>query len=131
YTHGFDALGAAVDRVSDRFDHPASVRPVQHPHSDHWPFVARGIPGVLVSSDGDDRGRGWAHTRADTLDKLERRTLREGAILLTELVADLATGEARIERRDPADIAADLKREEKAAGMRVTGDWSFGSAGSF
>jgi Zn-dependent M28 family amino/carboxypeptidase len=126
YTHGFDGVGAAVERVADRFGHPVSVRPRQHPHSDHWPFVARGVPGLLVSSDGDDRGRGWAHTRADTLDKLERRTLRESAILVTALVADLADAD-RIERRDPAAIAADLEREDVATGLRVTGDWPFES----
>jgi Zn-dependent M28 family amino/carboxypeptidase len=124
YTHGFDALGAAVDRVADRFDHPISCRPTQHPHSDHWPFVARGVPAVLASSDDGDRGRGWGHTRADTLDKLERRTLREGAILLTELVVDLAAADP-IARRDLTDIAADLEREDLAAGMRATGDWPF------
>jgi Zn-dependent M28 family amino/carboxypeptidase len=124
YTHGFDALTAAVERVADRFDHPASVRPTQHPHSDHWPFVARGVPAVLVSSDDGDRGRGWGHTRADTLDKLERRTLREGAILLTALVDDLASTD-RVPRRDPAEIAADLETQDLAAGMRATGDWPF------
>ena len=124
YTHGFDALGVAVDRVADRFGHPVSSRPSQHPHSDHWPFVARGVPAVLVSSDDGDRGRGWGHTRADTLDKLERRTLREAAILVTGLVADLADTH-RIARRDPEAVAADLEREDLAAGMRATGDWPF------
>ena len=124
YTHGFDELGAAVDRVADRFGHPVSVRPTQHPHSDHWPFVARGIPALLVSSDDGDRGRGWGHTRADTLDKLERRTLREGAILVTELVAELAAGDP-IPRRDPEAVAADLEAQDLAAGMRATGDWPF------
>ena len=124
YTHGFDALTAAVERVADRFDHPASVRPTQHPHSDHWPFVARGVPAILVSSDDGDRGRGWGHTRADTLDKLERRTLREGAILLAALVDDLASAD-RVPRRDIDDIAADLDAQDLVAGMRATGDWPF------
>jgi Zn-dependent M28 family amino/carboxypeptidase len=124
YTHGFDELGAAVEGVADRFGHPVSVRPTQHPHSDHWPFVARGVPALLVSSDGDDRGRGWGHTRADTLDKLERRTLREGAILVTGVVAALADAD-RIGRHDPETIAAALEREDLAAGLRATGDWPF------
>jgi len=124
YTHGFDELGTAVEGVADRFGHPVSVRPTQHPHSDHWPFVARGVPALLVSSDGDDRGRGWAHTSADTLDKLERRTLREGAILVTDVVATLADAD-RIDRRDPDTIAAALEREDLAAGLRATGDWPF------
>jgi Zn-dependent M28 family amino/carboxypeptidase len=130
YTHGFDDLAAAVERVADRFGHPVSVRPTQHPHSDHWPFVARGVPAILVSSDDGDRGRGWGHTRADTLDKLERRTLREGAILLTTLVDDLAATD-RIPRRDPADIATDLEHQDLAAGMRATGDWPFSTEGTF
>jgi len=130
YTHGFDDLTAAVERVADRFGHPASVRPTQHPHSDHWPFVARGVPAVMVSSDDGDRGRGWGHTRADTLDKLERRTLREGAILLTALVDGVASTD-RIPRRDPADIATDLEHQDLAAGLRATGDWPFSTEGTF
>jgi len=129
HTHGFDELTAAVERVADRLGHPATVRPTQHPHSDHWPFVARGIPGILVSSDDGDRGRGWAHTRADTLDKLERRTLREGAILVTALVAELAALD-RIPRRGLADIAADLAEQDLAEGLRVTGDWPFTTGGT-
>jgi Zn-dependent M28 family amino/carboxypeptidase len=124
YTHGFGALADAVTDIADRFGHPVSVHPTQHPHSDHWPFVARGVPALLVSSEGDDRGRGWGHTRADTLDKLERRTLREGAVLVAAVVAALADGD-RIDRRDPDAIAADLEREDLAAGMRATGDWPF------
>jgi Zn-dependent M28 family amino/carboxypeptidase len=124
YTHGSDALGAAVERTADRFGHPASIRPTHHPHSDHWPFVARGVPGLLVSSEGDDRGRGWGHTAADTLDKLDRRTLRESAILVTGVVAALADWEP-IERRSSAAVVAALEREGLAPGMRVTGDWPF------
>jgi Zn-dependent M28 family amino/carboxypeptidase len=126
HTHDVAALDAAVEAVAERFDHPIAVRPGQHPHSDHWPFVARGVPGLLASSDGDGGGRGWAHTAADTLDKLERRTLRESAVLLTALVADLA-GADRIDHRDPAAVAAALEREDLATGMRVTGDWPFES----
>jgi Zn-dependent M28 family amino/carboxypeptidase len=127
YTHGFDALAAALNRVADRFGHPVSINHHQHPHSDHWPFVARGIPGLLVSSDGDGgRGRGWAHTRADTLDKLERRTVRESAVLVTALVAALAEAD-RIDRRKPSAVAAELEDEGLATGLRVTGDWPFES----
>ncbi|SDZ87135.1 Zn-dependent amino-or carboxypeptidase, M28 family [Haloplanus vescus] len=124
YTHGFDALGQTVDAVADDFGHPVSRLPSQHPHSDHWPFVARGVPALLVSSDDGDRGRGWGHTRADTLDKLERRTLREGAILVTGVVAALADAD-HVDHRDPDAIAAALEREDHAEGMRVTGDWPF------
>ena len=123
--HGFDALAAAAERVSDRFDHPIATGEELVPHSDHWPFVKRGIPGYMVSGETEGRGRGWGHTHADTLDKLESRNLREQAILLTELIVDLAEADASIPRRDTDEIAAALEAEGKATGMRLTGDWTF------
>ncbi|KKF39586.1 peptidase M28 [Halorubrum saccharovorum] len=123
--HGFDALAAAGERVSDRFDHPISLGGELVPHSDHWPFVERGIPGYMVSGETAGRGRGWGHTGADTLDKLESRNLREQAILLTELVVDLAGDDASTARRPTDEIANALEREGKATGMKITGDWPF------
>ncbi|WIV66266.1 M28 family peptidase [Natrialbaceae archaeon AArc-T1-2] len=123
YTHGFDDLEAAAETVADRYDHPIETVPRQSPHSDHWPFVAHGVPGYHVTSTSDDRGRGWGHTAADTLEKLEPRDLREQAILLTDLVVFLAREDVTIDRRDRDAIAADLEAEDLATGMRVTGDW--------
>ncbi|OYR50609.1 M28 family peptidase [Halorubrum sp. Ea8] len=123
--HGFDALETAAERVGDRFDHPVSLGGELVPHSDHWPFVERGIPGYMISGETEGRGRGWGHTGADTLDKLEPRNLREQAILLTELVAELADASVTTERRDREEIAAALEREGKATGMKITGDWPF------
>ena len=123
--HGFEELEAAAERVSDRFDHPVSLGEELVPHSDHWPFVERGIPGYMISGETEGRGRGWGHTGADTLDKLESRNLREQAILLTELVTELADESATTERRDRDEIAAALEREGKATGMKITGDWPF------
>ncbi|WP_128904244.1 M28 family peptidase [Halorubrum amylolyticum] len=123
--HGFDALAAAGERVRDRFDHPIALGEKLVPHSDHWPFVERGIPGYMVSGETEGRGRGWGHTGADTLDKLEPRNLREQAILLTALVVDLAGDDVSTARRPTDDIAAALEREGKATGMKITGDWPF------
>ncbi|MDG5776460.1 M28 family peptidase [Haloarculaceae archaeon H-GB2-1] len=124
-THGFDPLGDAARAVGEHFDHPVEVVPKQRPHSDHWQFVRRGVPGYMVASrkDGDDRG--WGHTEADTLDKLDVRDLRENAILLTELVARLANAGFSCPRRPPAEIAAALERQGDAEAMKVTGDWPF------
>ena len=125
HTHGFEGLDRAVDRVRERFDHPIATTPELMPHSDHWPYVARGVPGVHAASAADEAGRGWGHTRADTLDKLESRTLREQAVLLTELAVTLAGADAELERREPNDIAAQAEREGLAAGMQITADWPF------
>ena len=124
-TNGFDALGTAADRVADRFDHPVTVDPTCGPHSDHWPFVVAGVPGTHVMSETGDEGRGWGHTHADTLDKLESRDLRESAILLTEYVVTVADSDFDCPGVDPAEVAAALEDENRAEGMKVTGDWPF------
>lgn len=124
-THHFDELDDAASRVADRFDHPISTVPRMVPHSDHWPFVRWGVPGYMVSSESEERGRGWGHTSADTLEKLEARTLREQSILLTELVVELAGGAVEIPHEDPGVVEGYLEDEDLAEGMKKTGDWPY------
>lgn len=124
-THGFDALETAAVQVADRFDHPIETVPKQGPHSDHWPFVRWGVPGYHAMSDTGETGRGWGHTHADTLDKLESRDLSEQAILLTQLVVTLTDDGFEIPHKEPAEIAAALEREGEAEGMKITGDWPY------
>lgn len=123
--HGFNGLESAVETISERYDHPIETDPGLGPHSDHWSFVQWGVPGYHVTSTSEDVGRGWGHTYADTLEKLEKRTLREQAVLLTELVVHLASDDARVEHRPSEAIAADLEDQGLAEGMRITGDWPY------
>ncbi|WP_231183580.1 M28 family metallopeptidase [Haladaptatus sp. DYF46] len=124
-THGFDELDDAAHEIADRYGHPVSTIPEQGPHSDHWPFVQWGVPGYHVMSETGDEGRGWGHTFADTLDKVEVRNLREQAILLTELAVHLASDEFEVEHKAPAEIADALEAEDQAAGMKIIGDWPY------
>jgi len=125
YTHGFDELDDAAGTVADRLDHPVTTSPKLGPHSDHWPYVQWGVPGYHVMSETDGEGRGWGHTRADTLDKLEPRNLREQAILIAELVVHLASEDVAVEHRDPEEIAEQLEDEDLAESMQITGDWPY------
>jgi Zn-dependent M28 family amino/carboxypeptidase len=125
YTHGFDGLERAAETVAERFDHPVNTTPRLGPHSDHWPYVQWGVPGIHVMSETGDEGRGWGHTRADTLDKLESRDLREQSILLTDLTVHLADADTEVEHRDAESIAEQLEAEDLAAGMKVIGDWPY------
>jgi Zn-dependent M28 family amino/carboxypeptidase len=122
---GFDGLAAAFETVAERYDHPITVVPEHLPHSDHWPFVARGIPGCMVSAETGERGRGWGHTEADTLDKLERRTFREQAVLLADVVIELARADADLAPVPIEGIAAAIDAQGEAEGMKLTGDWPF------
>ncbi|MFC3478677.1 M28 family peptidase [Halobacterium litoreum] len=125
YAHGFDALGDAARDLGDDFDHPVSVTPEMGPHSDHWEYVKYGVPGYHVASETGGSGRGWGHTYADTLDKLEVRDFREQAILLTALAVRLASDDFAVAHASEADVASALEAEDLAEGMKITGDWPY------
>ncbi|ELZ09212.1 M28 family peptidase [Natrialba aegyptia] len=124
-THGFPELADAANAVAERHDHPIETVPELGPHSDHWPFVQWGVPGYHAKSTADEVGRGWGHTFADTLEKLEVRTLREQAILLTDLVVELAGDERTVEHRPAEELAAELEAQGLAEGSKLTGDWPY------
>lgn len=123
HTHGDEAIGALFRGVAADLGHPIEVVPRASPHSDHWPYVRRGVPGCHVKSATGSRDRGWGHTRADTLDKLERRTVREQAVLLTEAVVRAAGASFAPERRSVEEVERALVDQGFLEGMRVTGDW--------
>ena len=98
--HGFDGLADAFEAASEDLDTPIEVKDDFVTHSDHWPFVRAGVPGLMAHSVTDDDGRGWGHTHADTLDKLDRRDFRDLAVLLTAGTARLAADEYPVEAVD-------------------------------
>jgi Zn-dependent M28 family amino/carboxypeptidase len=123
-THASAATGAAVERVSDRTRQPVQVDDRPHPFSDHWPFVRRGVPAVQFHSDSGERGRGWTHTRADTRDKIDDRDVREHAVLVALVVAELArTDRADLPRLSGRELRAAFREESFEPGMRAAGMW--------
>jgi Zn-dependent M28 family amino/carboxypeptidase len=56
-------------------------------YSDHFNFFLRGIPTARIASEGDPRAvRGWGHTRADTIDKVDIRLFRHCADLCARYI---------------------------------------------
>jgi len=67
------------------------------PYSDHWPFFLKGVP---TGSGGDPEaraqtgfGRGFGHSRYDTLDKVEMRYLREAAANYSRILLRVANAD--------------------------------------
>ncbi|OYR49147.1 peptidase M28 [Halorubrum sp. Ea1] len=90
-TNGFDGMGAVFGSVAEAFDAPITTGETVSPHGDQWAFVQEGIPAVMASTTSERSGRGWGHTHADTLDKLDPRDLREVATLVAEATYRFAT----------------------------------------
>jgi aminopeptidase YwaD len=98
--HEFDGLADVFEAAGEELAVPVEINRDFVMHSDHWPFVREGVPGVMARSVTDDEGRGWGHTHADTLDKLDRRDFRDLAVLVTAGVAKLATEAYPVEAVD-------------------------------
>jgi len=123
--HGSEAMADLAESLLGDLGHPADVSTRPHPYSDHWPFLQAGVPVVQLHSKNPDASgtwdRGWTHTRADTRDKADRRTLREHAMVLALLVAEVAG--ADLPRLDPDEIRARLADAGADEGMRAAGIW--------
>lgn len=105
---------------------PFGVKQSISAHSDHYPFLLAGVPtGGIDSVDGPPpSGRGYAHTRYDTLDKTNITSLREAADLAARLALRLANHTDWPAQRRSAAAVAELmdnpdNREEAAFFARL------------
>jgi Zn-dependent M28 family amino/carboxypeptidase len=116
--NGFDELGQLIAEVGIAASAKVKVDPRLSIASDHWPFVERGVPGCQFSPD-TGRGRGWGHTPADTLDKVDLRNIWENAALLALLVCRLADGQVLTPKKEPDQV----RREVQTQGLTRLADW--------
>lgn len=100
---------------------PFGVEQSINAHSDHFPFLMAGIPTGGIGSVGGPpaTGRGYGHTRYDTLDKADLTSLREAAVLAAGLALRMANAvEWPARQRSQEAVAALLdnpeNREESA-----------------
>jgi Zn-dependent M28 family amino/carboxypeptidase len=97
--------------------------------SDHWPFYLQGIPAVSLSAYRSPAevarlGRGWGHTSADTLDKVNPKHLKDAAMVLAQSLVHLANKEETIAERTPVDeIVRKLEESGTAEILRVQLKW--------
>ena len=59
------------------------------PYSDHFHFTLAGIASLMAVTSRPASGGGWAHTAADTLDKLDMHAVREAAVATARIVDDV------------------------------------------
>ncbi len=125
HTNEFEGITPIVESVADRAHHPIEAVPEMVLHSDHWPFVWNGVPGIMVSSETGEQGRGFGHTYADTLEKVDVREIREHAILATMMIQEFARTDVDIPRRDPENIQEQLEQKGHDTWMKTARDWPF------
>jgi aminopeptidase YwaD len=94
-------------------------------HSDHFPFFMAGVPtGGIESAEKSLAGRGYGHTRYDTVDKVDQASLREASAMAARLALRIA-GESHwpVSKRDEKTVLERLDgpeyQEEKDYRERV------------
>jgi Zn-dependent M28 family amino/carboxypeptidase len=108
------ALEAPLRAWSEAMALPFAVGQSLSAHSDHYPFMIAGVPtGSIGAVRLEKKGRGYGHTRYDTLDKVELRGLREAADLAARLILRIAAAESwPVHRRDPQAVQTALDRPD-------------------
>ena len=122
--NGFDTLEETFEATTDVFDAPLSTSSTILPHGDQWAFVQEGIPAAMTGSTSDSSGRGWGHTHADTLDKLDSRDLRDIATLIAEGVYRLADASTEVSGRSREEIEASIP-EGYVTELKTGGRWPY------
>ena len=92
-------------------------------YSDHFPFFMQGVPtGGMGDAESGPQGRGFGHTRYDTLDKVQLSDLRNASGVAARLALRLANAAAAdfpAQRRDAAAVAELVATEPDMEGHRV------------
>jgi len=93
-------------------------------HSDHYPFLMAGVPTGGIGSLSKSGGRGYGHTKYDTLDKVNLTSLREATVLAARLTMRMADRESwPVQRRGVDEVTAVLdnpdNQEETAIFQKI------------
>ncbi|SIR83375.1 Zn-dependent amino-or carboxypeptidase, M28 family [Haladaptatus litoreus] len=123
-TNGFTELGDAFEEVTDEMRLPLSMHERISPHGDQWAFVQEGVPSVMAYSRSEGSGRGWGHTHADTLDKLDIRDLRAIALALSNVVVAVAEEDREIPHKSREQIRDEID-EGYVEELKLGGRWPY------
>lgn len=123
-TQGFPEVADAVAAAADRFGAPLERDERVTPHGDSWAFVEHGVPAVTLGSATGESGRGWGHTHADTLDKVDIRDFRALTLIAAETTIELADADRTFPRSSPAAVREELP-DGYVRELRVGNRWHF------
>ena len=117
-------LAPYFQAMSKDMAYEMGVTPRFHPYSDHFAFVMAGVPaGALVHFGGAPR-KGYAHTPADTVDKMAPIELQVSAMVVIRMLLRMAQDAGWQPRHKTADEVRELLESSPFVdAMRYEGRW--------
>jgi Zn-dependent M28 family amino/carboxypeptidase len=124
---GLDELQPLFARFAREMGYPLDLTNRVGAASDHFPYFLRGVPvASMFASRPPGTGRGFGHTRADTLDKVSEVELRESAMVAARLLLRLADHPGAIGRkRSSEEIKQILIAHDMEEPLKAQGKWPF------
>lgn len=114
-------LSGKLEEFGEKIEYPMRVSTGTSAASDHWPFFMQGVPAMAMGAEPSPQalvvGRGWGHTTADMMDKVDTRNLQEGAMVMSRLLLRLVNQEESLGERTPLE---DIVKRLEASGMKKT-----------
>ncbi len=124
---GLEELSPLFASFAREMGYPLRLSSGVNTASDHFPYLMRGVPAAFMGARRPPGlGRGFGHTKADTMDKVDEVELRESAMVAARLLLHLATVEGPIgRRRTPEELKQLLLDHNLEEPLRAQGKWPF------
>lgn len=114
--HGHPELEPFVEQAAKEMKAELPHYQVFSMSSDHWPFVIKGVPAASSLGDPEDAqmrgGRGYGHTKYDTVDKVELKFLRLAAANYARFILRVANADEWPTKRKTREEIEDFVRRE-------------------
>jgi len=126
---GFKELEPLLSGYGEDMGYPLKIVDRIPTAADNFPFFMAGVPAINLSARGRERylGRGFGHTPADTLDKVDKRDMKESAMVMAQVLLRLAQDEGPLGRhRTQEEIKDILIAHQLEAPLRAQDKWPFG-----
>lgn len=121
------------EAISKEINYPMTIPTPLGAASDHWPFFMAGVPAVGFAAGPPDPvtgaiaaalGRGFGHTSADTVDKVDPRGLKEASMVLAQFLLRIANEDRPIAKHTPVqEIVKRLEEKGEAEALRIQKKW--------
>jgi len=102
-------------------------------YSDHFPFFLMGAPSISLGRPLDEStklGRGLSHTKADTIDKVDMKNIKEATMVVSQFVMRAANEPERIAKyMEWSEVKDKLDENELLEVMRIEHRWPYPSLG--